>query len=132
MPSPLKYSSIRTAEHNPDRQAPVLAPLLPPYLIKAESLGDEMREIHPPGDARVHLYPQEVSVLVVVQRGGRRDLLGAVDGSVGYLREGKVERIGVRIEAHSQTITPSKGQGRNSSKDTLARLLVQVKTPALD
>src|SRR5215203_6707507 len=80
-----------------------------------------MREIHPPGDARVHLYPQEVSVLVVVQHGGRCDLLGAVDGSVGYLREGKVERVGVRIVAHSQTMTPSKVQGRDSSKDTPAR-----------
>src|SRR5215208_4214200 len=132
MPSPLKYSSIRTAEHDPDRQAPVLAPLLAPYFIKAESLGDEMREIHPPGDARVHLYSQEVSVLVVVQHGGRRDLLGAVDGSVGYLREGKVERIGVRIVAHSQAKTPSKGQSQDSSNDSLARLLVQVTTPALD
>ena len=61
----------------------MLVPLLSPYLLKAEPLGDETRELHLLGDASVHLYPKEVSVFVVVQHGGRRDLLGAVDGSVG-------------------------------------------------
>ncbi len=60
----------------------MLVSLLPPYLHKAEPLADDTREIHPLGDPRVHLYPQEVSLFVVVQHGGRRDLLGAVDGSV--------------------------------------------------
>ena len=60
----------------------MLVSLLPPYLLEAEPLGDEMREVHPPGDAGVHLYSQELFVLVVVQHGSRRDLLGAVDGSV--------------------------------------------------
>jgi hypothetical protein len=63
----------------------MLVPLLPPYLLKSEPLGDERREVHPPADTRLHLYPQEVSVFVVVQHGGRRDLLGAADGSVGHI-----------------------------------------------
>src|SRR5215211_8406179 len=84
-----------------------------------------MREIHPLGDARVHLYPQEVSVLIVIQHGGRRDLIGAGDGSVGYLCEGEVERVGVRIVAHPQTTTPFKDEGWNIPKDILARLVIQ-------
>jgi hypothetical protein len=57
-PIPLIQSSARTAEHNPDRQTRVLVPLLPPYLPKAEPLGNEVREVHPLGRARVYLYPQ--------------------------------------------------------------------------
>jgi hypothetical protein len=61
-----------------------------------------------------------------------RDLLGAVDGSIGYLCEGQVERVGVRIVAHPHAFTPPKDESRNIPKDTLVQVFIQGKTPALD
>jgi hypothetical protein len=55
-----------------------------------------------------------------------------VDGSIGYLCEGQVERVGVRIVAHPHAFTPPKDESRNIPKDTLVQVFIQGKTPALD